>query len=209
MGTEMIGIRTRALVIAVLVATVIWSSEATTSQGAETRPVDDPDAYAVYASLLPAEWSVKVAHAKTLLFQQETGTNWNCMPSGKPLETDWKPVVDNFRGENVSVRQLRNGFQLGIPYLVVQAADIRASFRDVPNDPMFGWTGFYRRFPDSGGIMLASAVGFDSVKRRAMVYLAHSCGTLCGGGEHHLLEKVDGVWREARIPGVSNCVWAS
>ena len=62
---------------------------------------------------------------------------------------------------------------------------------------------------DSGGYMVASAVGFDPVKRRAMVYMAHSCGALCGGGTHHLLEKVDGAWREAKIPGVSNCVWAS
>jgi hypothetical protein len=42
-----------------------------------------------------------------------------------------------------------------------------------------------------------------------MVYMAHSCGSLCGGRTHHLLEKVEGVWREAKIPGVSNCMWAS
>jgi hypothetical protein len=46
-------------------------------------------------------------------------------------------------------------------------------------------------------------------KKRAMVYMAHSCGSLCGGGTYHLLEKVEGVWREAKIPGVSNCMWES
>jgi hypothetical protein len=191
------------------VTMVLLSCVESKAQAVDARPVDDPEAYAVYASLLPTEWSVRVARAKRLVFQQETGTNWTCMSSGKPLETDWKAVVDSLRAENASVRQLRGGFQLGMPYVVVPAAEIKASFLDVPNDPMFGWTGFYKRYPDSGGFIVASAVSFDSEKKRAMVYLAHSCGSRCGGGTHHLLEKVDGVWRAVALAGVSNCVWAS
>jgi hypothetical protein len=193
---------------AVLAAAVMLPSFGTKAQEVEAKVVDDPEAYAVYASLLPSEWTVRVGHATTIVFQKETGTNWSCMPAGKPLETDWKPVIENFRAENASVRLLRAGFPLGIPYLVVSATDIKASFSDVPND-MSGWTGFYKRYPDSGGIMVVSAVGFDSAKGRAMVYIAHSCGSLCGGGTHHLLDKVDGTWREAKISGVSNCAWAS
>jgi hypothetical protein len=30
----------------------------------------DPEAYRVYAALLPDEWPVRVAHAKALVFQQ-------------------------------------------------------------------------------------------------------------------------------------------
>jgi hypothetical protein len=179
------------------------------SQESLAQAVEDPEAYVVYASLLPREWTVRVAGAKTLVFQRETGTNWKCMPSGKPLETEWKPVVDDFRAQNTSTRELRPGFALGIPYVVASRIDIQATFREVQNDPMFGWTGFYRRYPDSGGFMVVSAVGFDSAKRRAMVYMAHSCGSLCGGGTHHLLERADGGWREARIPGVTQCSWAS
>jgi hypothetical protein len=179
------------------------------AERAAQDPIDDPDVYAVYASLLPNEWSVRVAHATTLVFQEETGTNWQCMPSGKALEKDWRPVVDSFRSENAKVKGLRPGFPLVPQYIVVPSAEIQASFRDVPNDPMFGWSGFYNRYPDSGGYMVVSSVGFDMSKTRAMVYMAHWCGTLCGGGSHHLLEKVEGVWREARIPGVSNCTWDS
>ena len=179
------------------------------AQHAAQDSIDDPEVYAVYASLLPNEWTVRAAHAKTLVFQEETGTNWRCMPSGKPLEEDWRPVVDSFRSENAKVKGLRPGFPLVPQYIVVPSADIQASFRDVPNDPMFGWSGFYKRYPDSGGYMVVSAVGFDMSKKRAMVYMAHSCGSLCGGGTYHLLEKVEGVWRAAKIPGVSNCMWAS
>jgi hypothetical protein len=178
-------------------------------QDSGATSVEDPEAYAVYASLLSNEWTVRVAHAKTLVFQEETGTNWRCLPSGKPLEEDWRALVDSLRSENAKPRRLRAGFPLGTPYLVVPSADITASFHDVPNDLNFGWGGFYKRYPDSGGFMVVSAVGFDVSRKRAMVYMAHSCGSLCGGGTHHLLEKVDGAWREARLPGVSNCVWAS
>ncbi len=197
-----------ALVVGMLAAAITLPSFGTKVQN-EAKPIDDPEAYAVYASLLSSEWPVRERHAKTLVFQQETGTNWNCMPAGEPLKTEWKPVVENFRAENASVRLLQAGFPLGIPYVVVPTTDIKASFSEVPNDRMGGWTGFYKRYPDSGGITVVSAVGFDSVKQRAMVYIAHSCGLVCGGGTHHLLEKVDGVWREARVPGVSNCFWVS
>jgi hypothetical protein len=70
------------------------------------------------------------------------------------------------------------------------------------------WDGFHKRDPGSRGYM-ASAVGFDPARRRAMVYMAHSCGSLCGGGMHHFLEKVDGTWQEVRLPGVNICLRAS
>jgi len=179
------------------------------AQEARTSPIDDLEAYVVYASLLPKEWTSRVAHAKRFVLQKETVTYSRCMPSGKPLETDWRPVVDSYKAENADVRILLPRQRLQVEYVVVPAAEIQASFRDVPNDPMFGWTGFYRRYPDSGGYMQLSAVGFDASKTRAMVYVAHRCGSLCGGGMYHLLEKVDGAWREARIPGVTQCMWAS
>jgi hypothetical protein len=43
------------------------------------------------------------------------------------------------------------------------------------------WDGFYQKYPDSGGYMFLSAVGFDAPKQRAMVYMAGSCGGLCRG----------------------------
>jgi hypothetical protein len=173
------------------------------------RDIDDREAYAVYASLLPNEWIVKVAGAKTLVIQKEAATNWECMPTGQPLETGWRPVVDGFRAANRIVHNLVPGHNLGRPYRVVSSADIKSIFKEGQNDPMFGWTTFYRRYPDSGKFMLFSAVGFDGDKRRAMVYIAHHCGALCGGGEHHFLEKVNGVWREVIIPGVTRRLWVS
>lgn len=194
---------------------VIWSaglallisSAAATSQTHDY--VDDPEAYRVYASLLPREWTVTAAHAKRLVFRQETGTNWACMPSGGALETDWRPVVDNFRSVNASVKLLKAGFPMTPPYIVVSSATIEATFKTVADDPMFGWSGFYKAYPDSGGYLVVSAVGFSADRTQAMVYMAHHCGSLCGGGMHHLLEKANGAWREAVVPVRSNCSWVS
>ena len=193
-------------ILAAGVATVVLCGPAVRAQVGQLKPMDDPEAYAVYAGLLQTAWSVRFAHVKTLVFQQETGTRWECVPSGKPLEAEWKPVMENLREENAGVKLLQAGFALGIPYVVVPTADLQASIHGVPNSP---WSGFYERYPDSGGFIVASAVGFDPLKQRAIVYMAYSCGPLCGGGSYHFLEKVDGAWHEANSMGVVNCFWAS
>ena len=96
-----------------------------------------------------------------------------------------------------------------MPYVVVASADIRALFQPPTTSATLGWDGFYQKYPNSGGYVSVSAVAFDAPKRRAMVYMAHSCGGLCGGGTYHFLEKVGGVWRRARLAGVTNCMLAS
>src|SRR4029077_10928371 len=75
---------------------------------------------------------------------------------------------------------------LGLPYVLVPSAVLRAL---VPNGEE--WAGFHRRYPDSGGYMQVSAVGFDNSKTHALVSMAHHCGPLCGRGTHHVLEEVD------------------
>lgn len=172
---------------------------------APVKSVDDSEAYAVYASLLPNEWIVTTAHAKRLVLQRETATNRDCMPTGKQFETEWRAVIDNFKAENAEVLTLLPGYPLGLPYVLLPSAEIRALFYAPGNR----WAEFNRVYPGAGGYIQVSAVGFDTSKTHAMVYMAHVCGSLCGGGVHHLLEKVGGAWREARVEGMTNCCWMS
>jgi hypothetical protein len=183
-----------------LIAAVAWTVFSVGN--AAQAPITDSDAYAVYAALLPNEWPIRVAKATRPVLRRETVTNWTCMASGTVLQTDWKPVVDSFRRENATPRVLLPGFLLDPPYMLVSSADIKSAL------PSFDWRPFYRLYPDSGGYMEVSAVGFDEGKTRAMVYVAHHCGGLCGGGSHHFLEKRDGRWRSARLD-VSVCLWVS
>jgi hypothetical protein len=198
---------TRGVVLVAILASFTFRAIAQISL--TPKPIDDTESYAVYAALLPNQWTVRVARAKILVFQQETTTHSRCMPSGTPLEVEWREVMESFRAENAEGGVILPGYDLGLPYVVVASADVRATFREVPNDPMFGWSGFYKRYPDSGGFMQVSAVGFDTARARAVVYMAHSCGGLCGGGTYHFLQKIDDVWREMEVQGMTTCMWVS
>lgn len=56
------------------------------------------------------------------------------------------------------------------------------------------WSKFYEKYPDSGGYILLSNVGYNKMKDEALVYFVHWCGTLCGTGHYVLVEKVDEKW---------------
>ena len=178
--------------------------------------VDDPEAYAVYATLLADHWLVRHARAVTLVIQRETTTMressfCRSLPSGGPLESDWwRPVVENYTAANAAAHDIVPGTGLGRPFVVVPSAEIRAIFKaSMRAQGDGGWTEFHRLYPESRGFVEVSAVGFDAEKKRAMVYLAHHCGLLCGGGGHHFLEKVDGVWRKVQLHDVKQCIWMS
>jgi hypothetical protein len=188
----------------IAVATMLALFQASVpTQLAPVKSVNDSEAYVVYASLLPNEWIVTAAHAKRLVLQRETATRWGCMPAGKQFDAEWRAVIDNFKAENAGVVALLPDYPLGLPYLLVPSAQIQALF----HAPGYEWEEFNRMYPDSGGYMQVSAVGFDNSKTHAMVYMAHQCGSLCGGGMHHVLEKIEGAWRAARVPGMTNCSW--
>ncbi|HWW98739.1 MAG TPA: hypothetical protein VNY74_13620 [Edaphobacter sp.] len=72
-----------------------------------------------------------------------------------------------------------------------------------------GWEGLAERYPDSAhSYIVLSPVAFNADKTIAVVYMGHSCGSLCGGGTFYVLEKKDGIWKSMRWRGTS-CAWAS
>jgi len=166
--------------------------------------IDDPEAYVVYATLIDDEIPAKPTR-KQLVIQRETVVNKDCTMSGGALETDWKPVADDFKVQNARVRFVAPDRDLHRSYIVVPQKDLLAFFTKQGGR----WPSFYQRYPDSGGYVELSAVGFDDRKTRAMVYVAHACGDLCGAGSYRLLEKVAGKWADADVPGVSACMWIS
>jgi hypothetical protein len=58
-------------------------------------------------------------------------------------------------------------------------------------------------------IFQVSAVGFNADRNRAMVYVGHNCGGLCGGGTYHLMVKKDGQWQVDREYRGGSCGWVS
>ena len=177
-------------------------------QNAPPAPLlTDPDAYAVYAAVIPKEWPVQAAHAQRLVIQETTTVSRNCLPTGEGLKAaPWKEVMDDFTGQNATARTLISAFPIDRPYDLVRESDMMAPFKDRQSD---GWKAFYDAHPDSGGYLMMSAVGFDAAKTRALVYLGHACGWLCGGGTFHFLEKEDGRWHEVAPTNITVCMWVS
>jgi hypothetical protein len=95
---------------------------------------------------------------------------------------------------------LQRRFQIEKPHEIVSSDDIGVDFKDG------GWEGFHQRYPDSGGYIIMSAVGFNKEKTQAIVYTGSACGGLCGLWRFHLLEKIDGKWK--KVPGVTCAMYS-
>jgi hypothetical protein len=165
-------------------------------------PYEDQEAYEVYSAIIPLEWPLRDAHAKTLIIQNETKGYEMCL---RP-ETEWQekigPAISDYVRANAKPSLLQPRIKAGVPYRLIIADELRSTIQTS------GWEGFYQRYPDSGGWMELSAVGFNVNKTVAVVYMGHHCGPLCGGGRFHVLEKKDGKWVALDWKG-SSCAWAS
>jgi hypothetical protein len=162
----------------------------------------DSEAYQVYAAVLPAEWPVRIAKAKMLIIQAETSSYQMCLRPEKEWEEIVGPAIAQYLTSNSHPWRLQQMFSLDVLYTVVGIDEIRAVL------DRSGWSGFGRQYPDSGGFIELSAVGFNPDKTVAVVYVGHHCGDLCGGGTFHVLQKRDGKWLPLDWRGAS-CAWAS
>jgi hypothetical protein len=71
-----------------------------------------------------------------------------------------------------------------------------------------GWTEFTKKYSESAGWIEFSAVGFNQDKTIAVLYVAHHCGSLCGGGVVRAFQKFNGKWLPRRWEG-QWCDWQS
>jgi len=187
-----------SVVILVLFCPLIAWAQATP----ETYRV--PEAYEIYATLLPEQWPVTEAHTKKLIIRAETASMDMCLkPEGESIAIVG-PAIANFLEVNKKTWLLAKTIPMDLSYEFLFQKEHDAIFANGPA----GWKSFYERYPNSGGYNEVSAVGFNADKTVAVVYVAHSCGGLCGGGSFHVLQKKEGKWQELNWKG-SQCFWAS
>ncbi len=178
-----------------------FAPSATFSQ--ETYQV--PEAYEIYSQVLPTRWPVTVAHARKLIIRAETANKFElCLkPEGESVAL-LQPVIANFLEVNKKRWLLEKTFTMDQSVEFVFSRELEAIF----SDGVGGWEAFYKKFPDSGGFNEVSAVGFNADKTVAIVYVAHHCGGLCGGGQFYVLKKAQGRWHEFEWKG-QTCTWVS
>jgi len=171
-----------------VIATVILAL-AQPSSGPPLKPITDPDAYAIYATLLPSIWK---RSGELILLVQETETE-SCRVSRLPEE--WEGVQEDFDRQNTNAWTLRPVLPLG-DYRLIPRAEIRADDARLEQE----YPGIWQRRPGSMEFAAVSAVGFNAAKTKALVYIR-----LRSSGQIHLMELRDGQWVASR--GGVRCGW--
>ena len=191
----MLGKITSLLILALLLSQGVISSD-------KAPPYEDKEAYEVYSAIIPSEWPLRNAHAKGLIIQSETKGYEMCLRPDDEWQEKIGPAISDYVRLNAKPSLLQPRIKVEVPYRLIIADELGSAIQAA------GWEGFYQRYPDSGGWLELSAVGFNVNKTVAVVYMGHHCGWLCGGGGFHVLEKKDGKWVALEWEG-SNCAWAS
>lgn len=164
-------------------------------QSAEQDGTDEE--YKVYSALLKARYSAD--KPKTLVVVKMTSPNELILPDTddqndilKKPGSLTKEILNDYNTRNHSQLELRDIFDLKAKVLLVDEKEIHDIFRQQGVD---GWKSFYQRFPDSGGFIKFSRVGFDAKRNLALIFVSHHCGGRCASGTYIILEKESNEWK--------------
>jgi hypothetical protein len=164
--------------------------------------IEDVEAYAVYAAALALEGQLG-GGGPALVVQRETAPDGPCSSvRGTNSDPAWQEAVARFDRENAQARRLRDGADLGHPYVLESRSVLGHVWRSADATRRFR-----ERHPAARGYVTVSAVGFDASMTLAVVTVASHCNGLCGGGSMRFLQKVDGRWQPAAPPGLLMCTW--
>jgi hypothetical protein len=186
---------TSLLILALLLA------QGVTNTGDSPAPYEDEEAYEVYSAILPSEWPLGDAHAKTAIIQSETKFFEMCLRPESQWQEKVGPAISDYVRLNAKPLRLQPKIKIGVAYQLILAEELKTNSNS-------GWEAFFQRYPDSRGWIELSAVGFNANKTVAVVYMGHHCGALCGGGGFHVLEKRNSRWVRLDWQG-SGCFWAA
>jgi len=163
---------------------------------------EEKDSYAIYSMLLRTElgptWKIT-----TWTINRETQTFPSlgprphyirqCLSVSRTQEGIYAPLIDDYLAKNNGKHPLKRKFDLPRYELV-----------DFGRTPATSSSSF-----PASVILEVSAVGFSRDRTRALVYVGHHCGGLCGGGRYHVLVKADSEWQVDREYRGMSCLWAS
>lgn len=182
--------------------------------------IDDPEAYAVYAAVVPRRSKSGEKALTNMAVLQETAGPMDCLADrDSVIRPEWRSAVASYRKENGRVRLIQTGFNLGVPYSVVTLAQLRKLMQDAgysklsPRSNAPGSEVFVR-FP-GGRLIALSAVGFNADRTRAVVTVQYNYFPSLEPGTESprsglegrtlLMEKKDGRWVQLPVPG--GCTW--
>ena len=163
-----------------------------------------PEEYAVYAAVVSKLFACEKvtfdtqATVKLLVIKDHTTVD---RLAPKALE-DWEYVsrrlpsisqetANDYKERNRGSHQIKDTFNLKIEYALVRKDELEHVLKSG------GWETFYEKYPDSGGYISFSRVGFNPERNQALIYFEHWCQMLCGSGIYVLLSKGEDGWKVA------------
>ena len=188
-------LRFRHTFVILVAATVLLLPPAAGAQLPPLDPIMDSDAYALYGDLLPALWASR--SKDTVLIREETQF-YQCRGNLKMPDADWQSAWDNYASENSRSRRLLYMFPTLTSYLLISTAEVQAEAARLTAL----YPGLWQHRQGQTDYAAVSAVGFDRTKTRAVLYLS-----VGNSGDVALVEKRDGHWSAARVPGAVTCGW--
>jgi hypothetical protein len=200
-------------ILTLLISIFVASQGILFGQAKELLPYEDAAAYEVYSAVLSIPQTQGPRISKNFVIRQETlrnfGAYWDTDPKfGICLRPDpeWEKVIGPAIADYLRVNKTKWRLQ--------EKIKVERPFQLVSSDIILGlvkkesWEGFYKKYPDSGGFIDLSAVGFNEDKSVAVLSKGGWCGDLCGGGEYYVLQKRDGKWVPLDWKG-EKCSWIS
>jgi hypothetical protein len=170
----------------------------------------ESDSYEIYSMLLrtemPPQWKITgwAIRQETQTFPNHSVSTVNnlrlCLDPSQDQRSIYLPLLEDYVAKNKNKLVLERKFDLP-EYALIEPTEIRESqqrFRAADGFPF-----------NASVIFHVSAVGFNRDSTRALVYVGHDCGSLCGGGGYHLLVKKDGQWQADREYRGMSCMSAS
>jgi hypothetical protein len=193
----------RCLPLLLVFTQVLISSQAQTQKqkpgdATEPAPYTSVEAYEVYSTILGTAFP---SQSTQLVILGETVTHhFTCPIPDEQSKNIVGPAVDDYVAVNRQRRLLRPNLNLPRPYILISGAELSSLINFVT------WEKFYSKYPQSGGYINLSAVGFNQSKTVAVLSWSLVSGSLGGHGEFRFLKKVDGKWVPLTFRG-SACNW--
>lgn len=177
----------------------------------KSNPVTEE--YAVYSSLLNEFRNSPAYGRKVSLLVINDQTSDDKIMGHSPekifkdrnisLSDEFQAALKDYEAKNKESQLLTRSLDLKLDYLLTNYKELNALFKGKDGDDF--WVAFYKKYPNSPGLIKLSKVGFDPEMKHAFIYVAITCGGTCGGGSYRLLTKEDGTWKVTRkIP-----IWVS
>jgi hypothetical protein len=113
------------------------------------------------------------------------------------------PGVDTATVQNLLDRSRQPHSLAALPHLdlaiPVTLADRKTLVALPRNSAALYWSEFYKAYPESGGLIELSGVGYNAARNLAVLTVDTGCGELCGSGLLVVVRRLAGVWKIATI----------